>query len=193
MNNFILSLKDIVKVVGKLPVDMRTIEPVVVKVPHRVTPKYIEENVAPIYKQNRIIQLTTVFSPSSLKDEESSVPEDVRSIQCLVTHNALRFHSKVQKIGERVIRRVSKGSGGDRFVAVDLRVDVLKRKGCSQTSSNGKKCYDADDVSTFLKRLGFASDTPIYVTQSRWDDSLAPIKENFPNVYTKVTTSNFGF
>jgi hypothetical protein len=186
VNNFISSLKDVVRVVGKLPDEVEGLKPATIKVPYGAKPEYIDKHVSPIFKKSRIIRLTIIFSPSSLKDEDASAMEDVKEIRCLVAHSALRFHSDVQRIGERVISRVSK-DGGVRFIAVDLRLDALRRKGCAEAdSSNGKKCYNANDVSTFLKRLGFSADTPIYVTQSRWDGSLAPIKDKFPNVYTKV-------
>lgn len=193
VNNFISSLKDVVRVVGRLPEDVRSVTPEVVKVPYKVTPEFVEENVRPIFKQNFVIRITTVFSASSLKMKDTST-EEVQAIRCLVTYNALKFHSQVQKLGERVMSRMREAGepAGGRFIAVDLRVDLLKQKGCSQaTNVNSKKCFDAYDVGTFLQKLGFSSSTAIYLTQSRWDQSLDPLKDIFPNVYTKEYSMPF--
>eukprot|EP00250_Pteridium_aquilinum_P018109 c23949_g1_i1 orf=449-1777(-) len=193
VNNFISSLKDVVRVVGRLPEDIRGVQPTVVKVPYKVTPEYIDESVQPLFKKNVVIQLVTTFSTASLKAEDTS-DKELRAIRCLVTYSALRFHSQVQKLGERVINRVREGgeASGGRFIAVDLRVDVLKQKGCAQSpKAKGKKCFDAYDVGNFLRRLGFSSGTAIYLTQSRWDSSLDPLKDIFPNVYTKEYSMPF--
>ncbi|MCO5583060.1 hypothetical protein L7F22_036967 [Adiantum nelumboides] len=193
VNNFISSLKDVVRVVGRLPEDVRGVQPTIVKVPYKVTSEYIEENVQPVFKQNSIIQLMTVLSAASLRAKDTS-DEETQAIRCLVTYSALRFHSQVQKLGERVISRVREGgeASGGRFIAVDLRVDVLKQRGCDQ-SANGKskKCFNGQEVGTFLRRLGFSSETAVYLTQSRWDSSLDALKEAFPNVYTKEYSMPF--
>lgn len=194
VNNFILSLKDVVRVVGRAPDDVRSLIPTLVKVPYKVTPEYIEENVQSIFKQNFVIQLISVFStlPSS-SIKESSI-EEVHAIRCLVTYTALRFHSQVQKLGERVISRVREAGelAGGRFIAVDMRVDVLKQKGCGQSEKSiNKKCFTAYDVGTFLRKLGFSANTAIYLTQSRWDQRLDPLRDIFPNVYTKEYSMPF--
>lgn len=192
VNNFISSLKDVVRVVGRLPEDVRGVQPTVVKAPYKITSQYIEENVQPVFKQKVIIQLMTLFSASSLRAKDTD--EEIEAIRCLVTYGALRFHSQVQKLGERVISRVREGgdASGGRFIAVDLRVDVLKQKGCAQSeNAKSKRCFNSQDVASFLKRLGFSTETAIYLTQSRWDSSLDALKEVFPNVYTKEYSMPF--
>lgn len=187
VNNFISSLKDVVRVVGRAPEDVRSSRPAIVRVPYKVTPEYIEENIRPIFAKKRIIQIVIVFSTSSLKIKDSSTDE-IQAIRCLVTYNALKFSSQVQKIGQQVISkaREASGSAGGRLIALDLRVDVLKQKGCRQSEkSESKKCFNADDVGIFLKELGFSSNTAIYLTQPNWDRSLDQLKDIFPNIYIK--------
>ncbi|KAH7435298.1 hypothetical protein KP509_06G058400 [Ceratopteris richardii] len=193
VNNFISSLKDVVRVVGRLPEDIRGVEPAIVKVPHKVSLDYIEENLKPIFKQKMLIQIMTVLSTSALKAKDTA-DDEIQAIRCLVIYNALRLHSQVQKLGERVISRVkesAEGSGGH-FIAVDLRVDLLEQKSCVQTEgAKSKKCFNAHDVAHFLKKLGFSSETAIYVTQSRWVSDLDPLKDVFPNIHTKEYSMPF--
>lgn len=50
----------------------------------------------------------------------------------------------------------------------------------------GKTCFGAQEIANFLQKLGFNKDTTIYLTQSRWDNSLNVLKDIFPKTYTKV-------
>mgnify|MGYP000043488934 CR=1 FL=1 len=189
VGNFISSLSDVVRVVGRVPDEVRSITPTVIKVPCKITSEYIKEMVTPIFKKNMFIQLKVTISTSCLKAEEPS-DADVEAIRCLVTYESLKFHPQVQKLGERVISRVREAgeSSGGRFLAIYLHVDALKQKGCVQPdeTKKNKKCFDAYDVGAFLKSLGFSSHTAIYLTESRWDQSLDPLKDIFPKVFTKV-------
>jgi hypothetical protein len=193
VGNFISSLSDVVRVVGRIPDDVRAITPTVIKMPCKVTSEYIREMVAPILKKNMFIQLKVTTSTLCLRAEGPS-DEDMEAIRCLVTYESLKFHPQVQKLGERVVSRVREAGepSGGRFVAIYLHADALKQKGCVQSdeSKRNKKCFDAYDVGTFLKGLGFSSHTAIYLTESRWDRSLDPLKEIFPKVFTKVCVNH---
>ncbi|KAL5153527.1 Protein MANNAN SYNTHESIS-RELATED 1 [Glycine soja] len=84
------------------------------------------------------------------------------------------------------LRTLSRKSDGQ-FVAVDLRVEMLDKKGCQgRDSEKEKSCFNAQEVAVFLRKIGFEKDTTIYVTQSRWDESLDSLKDLFPKTYTKV-------
>ena len=73
------------------------------------------------------------------------------------------------------------------FIAVDLRVDVLEKKGCHENGDTGRKtCYSAQEHAKFLKKTKFERDTPVYLTKSRWQSSLDALKDLFPKTYTKV-------
>eukprot|EP00250_Pteridium_aquilinum_P000836 c11008_g2_i1 orf=674-1672(+) len=185
VNNFIASLQGVVRVVARLPADSRSVSPAVVKVPYKVTPEYIDDILQPLLSEKRVIQIVSVFSTSRPLVKDSST-EEMQAIRCLVTYSALQFHPQVKKLGDQVVSTLREASGSDHFIAVDLRVDLLDHAGCKHPEiSKSKKCFNASDVGTFLKSLGFSSSTPIYLTQSRWDQRLNPLKENFPNVYTK--------
>eukprot|EP00249_Psilotum_nudum_P007656 c20723_g1_i1 orf=837-2180(+) len=193
VSTFITSLEGVVRVVGRFPDDARSVNPTVVKVPYRVTPEYIEDNIRPIFRKKGFVQLAPFFPSMSLKTDKDSNLE-MEEIRCLVMYKSLLFNSQVRKLGEHLLSRVREAaaSAGGHFVAVDLRVDLLQQKGCMKVgSSKSKKCFDASDVGKFLERLGFSSDTAIYITQSRWNTSLDPLKDKFPNIYTKEYSMPF--
>lgn len=182
MNNFITTLKDLVEVVEQLPEDLQSATPTAIKVPYKAFSEYYDVNVLPIYRRTSIIQLITVF-PMNLNSKEPTVDQD-DAIRCLVTYEALRFHSQVEELGDQIIRRLKQIASGSHIVAVNLKSNMLKRKWCIETED--KKCFDVSDVGAFFKRLGFPSSTPIYLTESRLDGSLDPLANHFPNVHTKV-------
>ncbi|KAI5077244.1 hypothetical protein GOP47_0007843 [Adiantum capillus-veneris] len=183
-DNFVSSLNGVVQVVARLPAKWQKVKPEIVKVPYKVTLEYIEEKVKPVFSEKNVVQITSVHSTfSSVKD--SSMGE-MQAIRCLVTYSALQLHPKVKELGEKAMNSLIEVSGSQQFIAVDLRVDMLHQLGCKQPeNSRSKRCFDASDVATFLKRVGFSSNVPIYLTQSTWDQSLDVLKDTFPKVYTK--------
>ncbi|RZB86707.1 Protein SGS3 [Glycine soja] len=94
-------------------------------------------------------------------------------------------HDLVDSMVER-LRTLSRKSDGQ-FIVVDLRVEMLDKKGCQgRDSEKEKSCFNAQEVAVFLRKIGFEKDTTIYVTQSMWDESLDSLKDLFPKTYTKV-------
>eukprot|EP01018_Ginkgo_biloba_P009605 Gb_05009 [translate_table: standard] len=191
-SNFILSLQNVVRVVGRLPDDMSSVNPTLISVPYRVTQDYIDEHIRPVFNQKTVIILNSFFPHVNTKAKESENPE-LEAVRCLVMYKAVRFHPQVLKLGDRILNRMREaGEMADgRFIALDLRVDLLQHKGCNNSTSElnkskSKKCVTPFQVGQFLKELGFPTDTAIYLTQSRWDARLDPLREIFPNVYTKV-------
>ncbi|KHN17373.1 Auxin response factor 8 [Glycine soja] len=94
------------------------------------------------------------------------------------------MHDLVDSMVER-LRTLSRKSDGQ-FIVVDLRVEMLDKKGCQgRDSEKEESCFNAQEVAVFLRKIGFEKDTTIYVTQSRWDESLDSLKDLFPKTYTK--------
>ncbi|KAL8138508.1 hypothetical protein V2J09_004509 [Rumex salicifolius] len=100
----------------------------------------------------------------------------------------LELQPKVREVVDLMVERLrtlSRGSN-ERFVAVDLRVNMLHNKACQEKGKDGhKNCYNAKEVAKFLSKIGYDKGTTIYLTQPRWDKSLEPLKEFFPKTYTK--------
>ncbi|KAH6773300.1 hypothetical protein C2S51_011704 [Perilla frutescens var. frutescens] len=96
--------------------------------------------------------------------------------------------TEVREVVDSMIDRLktlSRKSNGQ-FVAIDLRIDILEKKGCHKNGGSGSKsCYAPQDIALFLKKLGFEKDTTVYVTQTKWHSSLDALKDFFPKTYTK--------
>ncbi|KAL0319525.1 UNVERIFIED_CONTAM: protein MANNAN SYNTHESIS-RELATED 2 [Sesamum angustifolium] len=111
------------------------------------------------------------------------------SIACLAMFGTLEPQTEVREVVDSMIDRlktVSRKSNGQ-FVAVDLRIDILEKKGCHGNGGSGSKsCYSPQDIALFLKKIGFEKDTTVYVTQTKWHSSLDALKDFFPKTYTKV-------
>ncbi|KAJ8756293.1 hypothetical protein K2173_025105 [Erythroxylum novogranatense] len=186
VGKFVRSLDGSVKVIKDLPDDISIRSFSVVRVPNRVTEDYIVEQIEPIFRTKGNIRLATYFpSVNMRKTIQTSGSE---SVLCLAMYGALELQPEVNEVVASMVERLktlSRKSDG-RFVAVDLRVEMLEKKGCHQTgASRAKNCYNAQEIAIFLRKIGFDKDTTVYVTQSRWDDNLDVLKDIFPKTYTK--------
>ncbi|XP_065852426.1 protein MANNAN SYNTHESIS-RELATED 2-like [Euphorbia lathyris] len=186
VEKFVQSLKGVVKVVKDLPVDISIRDFAVVRVPNRVTEDHIAELVEPIYRSKGNIRLATYFSSVNMRKTAQKSNSD--SFACLAMFGSLELQPEVNEVVDSMIERLrtlSRKSDG-RFVAVDLRIDILGKKSCHGTGAGGaKNCYNAQEIALFLRKIGFNKDTTIYLTQSRWDNSLDVLKDIFPKTYTK--------
>ncbi|TKY64679.1 GDP-fucose protein O-fucosyltransferase [Spatholobus suberectus] len=185
---FMKSMEGVVRVVKDLPAHTSTHKIAAVKVPNRVTEDYIAKHVEPIYRSKGNIRLATYFP--SINMRKAGKKGDADSVACLAMYGSLELqqemHDLVDSMVER-LRTLSRKSDGQ-FIAVDLRVEMLDKKGCQGSDSDSdkeKSCFNAQEVAVFLRKTGFDKDTTIYVTQSRWDDSLDSLKDLFPKTYTK--------
>ncbi|XP_048428512.1 protein MANNAN SYNTHESIS-RELATED 1 [Pyrus x bretschneideri] len=186
VEKFISSLDGVVKVVKKRPGKLSTRNLAAVKVPNRVTEDYIVEHVEPIYRSKGNIRLATYFPSVNMKKTEAKSSSD--SVACLGMFGTLELQQEISEVVESMVERLktlSRKSDGQ-FVAVDLRVDILEKNGCQGGDESGtKSCYNAQEIALFLRKLGFAKDTTIYLTESKWDSSLDALKDIFPKTYIK--------
>lgn len=185
---FVKKLDGVVKVAKSLPSKVSGRNLAVVKVPSRVTEEYIADNIEPVFRSKGNIRLETYFpSVNTKKTKENS---NIDSIACLGMFGTLELQPQVNGVVESMVERLktlSRKSNGQ-FIAVDLRVDILEKKGCQGNSA--KSCYGPQEIAMFLRKIGFDKDTTIYLTQSRWDSSLDALKDLFPRTYTKVQVSS---
>ncbi|XP_057535533.1 protein MANNAN SYNTHESIS-RELATED 1-like [Amaranthus tricolor] len=185
-HKFISSLDGVVRVVKQPPSKISMKKIAVVKVPNRVTKEHIAEKIELVFREKGNIRLATYFPLVNMK--KAKAEGDIDSVACMAMFGTLDLQPEVRGVVDSMIERLrtlSRKSDG-RFVAVDLRVDVLEKKGCKdKEGSVSKSCYDAGEIASFLRKIGFGKDTTIYLTQSRWDSSLDALKEFFPKTYTK--------
>ncbi|XP_031385961.1 protein MANNAN SYNTHESIS-RELATED 1-like isoform X2 [Punica granatum] len=180
VHKFIRSLNGVVKIARQQPSDLpETLA--VVKVPNRVTRDHVIKDVEPIFKKRGSIRLATYFPSVNMRGPTQKSETD--SIACLAMFSALELRPEVQEVVDSIVERLralSRKSDGQ-FLAVDIRVEMLSKKSCQ----TGRSCYGAREIAEFLQKVGFDKDTTIYLTQSRWDNSLNALKDIFPKTYTK--------
>nr|VDD61019.1 unnamed protein product [Brassica oleracea] len=182
VDKFVKSLESVVKVVKKLPSHVSLRDIAIVKIPTRVAEDYIKEHIDPIFKSKGNIRVTTYFPSVNLR--KSSLDGETDPVSCLAMFGSLELQPGVSDLVESMIQRLKKSGG--RFVAIDLRVEVLEKKNCRETGAVGSKtCYNAQEIALFLRKLGFESDTTIYLTQPRWESRLNILKDIFPKTFTK--------
>ncbi|GMI91978.1 Mannan Synthesis Related 2 [Hibiscus trionum] len=188
VEKFMKSLDGIVKVAKELPNEISIRDLAAVKVPNRVTEDHIVESVEPIFRSKGNIRLATYFPTVNMR--KTAQKSSVDSVACLGMFGTLELQAEVHEVVDSMIERLrtlSRKSDGQ-FIAVDLRVEILEKKNCHRSGSTGaKSCYNAEEIALFLRKVGFGTDTTIYLTQSRWDNSLSVLKDIFPKTYTKET------
>ncbi|KAL1292625.1 hypothetical protein HN51_053194 [Arachis hypogaea] len=182
---FMRSMEGVVAVVKNLPDQISTKNIAVVKVPNRVTEDYIATHVEPIYRSKGNIRLATYFP--SINMRKAGKKGDTDSVACLAMFGSLELQPEIRDLVDSMVERLktlSRKTDGQ-FIAVDLRVEMLDKKGCRPDNDGEKSCYNAQEIAVFLRKIGFNKDTTIYVTESRWDSSLDSLKDLFPKTYTK--------
>ncbi|KAF5451895.1 hypothetical protein F2P56_026954 [Juglans regia] len=186
VEKFINSLDRVVRVAKDLPAKISKRNLAVVKVPNRVTEEFIVEHVEPVYKLKGNIRLATYFPSVNMKKSPKKGSSD--SVACLAMFGTLQLQPEIQEVVDSMIERLrtlSRKTDGQ-FIAVDLRVDMLEKKNCHENGDAGtRSCYNAQEVAGFLRKMGFDKDTPVYLTESRWQSSLDALKDLFPKTYTK--------
>ncbi|XWS11593.1 hypothetical protein CRYUN_Cryun37aG0012700 [Craigia yunnanensis] len=186
VEKFVKSLDGIVKIAKELPNEIPIRNLAAVKVPNRVTEDHIVENVEPIFKSKGNIRLATYFPTVNMR--KTAQRSSVDSVACLGMYGTLVLQPDVNEVVDSMIERLrtlSRKSDGQ-FIAVDMRVEILENKNCHRSDSIGaKSCYNAQEIALFLRKVGFDTDTTIYLTQSRWDNGLSVLKDIFPKTYTK--------
>ena len=166
------------------------VPPVVVRIPSGVSEDYIISHVEPVFGKNGHIRLATFFSRSM---PESTPGEELGSVGCLATYEAIALTKGNQEVVDSMVERLralsDKAAG--RFVAVDLRLDALLSTACKGFDPEGSKCYGPEEVVSILTKAGFDGDTTVYLTQTRWHERLDSLKRVFPRTFTKVEAFSF--
>lgn len=197
VEKFTSSLNGVVKVVHKLPDEWTAKKPAVIRVPNRVTEEFILETIQPIFQTNSYLRLAIIFSSVSLKPKGTN-NKDLDSTACHAMFSGLKLKPEYSEVSKQMLDRLkelSKKSDG-KVLAVDMRTDLLGKKICKTSGGARRKgCYNPQEVLNFLKKVGFAANTTIYLTETWWHKGLNNLKKAFPNTYTKddiMPTENKG-
>ncbi|KAL3830146.1 hypothetical protein ACJIZ3_018948 [Penstemon smallii] len=183
VNKFITSLNGIVRVDKNPPTESSNEKLPIVQVPNKVSEQFVASNIKPIFQNKRNLKILTHFNSST----KQKMPSSLNSYQCLAMFQSLKLQPELQELVDSMVgtlRSLSQKNRG-RFIAVDLRVDVLEKKGCQESDFASKRCNKAAEIGDFLKKIGFHRDTTIYLTQKGWHSRLNGLRDVFPNTFTK--------
>lgn len=187
VKHFIASLEGIVRVMGRLPEELRKANRTSIETPYPIPKAYIEQTIRPIFEANQVIVLDR-FVPSvePVKEERD---EEIEAVLCLVKHQALLFLSQIEKLGTRLHNRMKEAGQktGGKYVAVDYRsADMLCDQELSDSLLSKKRCLPPHGLGLLLQLHGFPPETAIYLTQTRLEESFDPLFSLYRNVLSKV-------
>lgn len=189
VNNFITSLTGVVHVDRNPPAELWKGKLYIVRVPTKVSDEFITTRVEPIFRTRRNLRIITHFDSSTTDNERDEKLSN--AYKCSAMFQSLRLQPELQEVVNSMastLRGLSQKNHG-RFIAVDLRVDLLEKTGCKKSDSERHEwCYNAEEVGNLLRRIGFDRETTIYLTQKGWNTNLDPLRNIFPNTFTKVKT-----
>ncbi|XP_004241998.1 O-fucosyltransferase 29 [Solanum lycopersicum] len=192
----------VMRLVGKPPYTMR--------VPRKSEPEYYLDQVLPVLLKRRVLQLTKFdFRLANELDEE------LQKLRCRVNYHALRFTKPIRNFGQKLVVRMRKMARRFVAVHLRFEPDMLAFSGCyygggdkeryelaeirkrwatlpelipDEERTRGRCPLTPHEVGLMLRALGFKNDTYLYVASGEvygGEKSLQPLKELFPNFYTK--------
>ncbi|KAL2527994.1 O-fucosyltransferase family protein [Forsythia ovata] len=157
---------------------------VAVRVPNRVSEDFITSAIESIFRAKRNLRLVTYFDSLPLVNAKET--KYFNSYQCLATFECLKLEAELQELIDSMVgtlRSLSQKTH-DHFLAVDLSVDILGKKGLKNATAS-KQCNNAKEIGEFLKNIGFETNSMIYLTHSGWHRSLDALRNTFPKTFTK--------
>ncbi|GFP91786.1 uncharacterized protein at1g04910 [Phtheirospermum japonicum] len=185
VDKFLASLGGVVRVEKNPPAELLDERLPIVRVPNRASEDYISSKIKPIFQSKRNIKIVTYFNSSAkMKGQVNHQPN---AYQCLAVFESLKLQPGLQELADSMVgtlRSLSTKMHG-RFVAIDLRVETIGNKSCQETDVLSKKCFRAQEIGDFLKRIGFDTSTTIYLTHTGWHSSLNALRDIFPNSFVK--------
>ncbi|PSS07248.1 GDP-fucose protein O-fucosyltransferase protein [Actinidia chinensis var. chinensis] len=195
LEKFVKSLDGVVRVAKHQPAEVSARNLAVARVPNRVVESHIAEHIEPIFREKGNIRLVTYFP--SVKMRKTKQESDKDSVACLATFGTLELQPEVREVVSLIIewlRTLSRKSDGQ-FIAVDLRVETLEKKGYRGSGASGTKtCFSPEEIVLFLRKIGFGSISLLpYHANSR---KLNSVKEGIMPVekkekYLNSETSEF--
>uniref|UniRef100_A0A2C9WIX5 O-fucosyltransferase family protein n=1 Tax=Manihot esculenta TaxID=3983 RepID=A0A2C9WIX5_MANES len=219
VNWFISYLAKDVTIVKRVPDKvMRSMEkpPYTMRVPRKSPSEYYLDQVLPILLRRRVVQLTK-FDYRLANDLDD---ENLQKLRCQVNYHALRFAKPIQDIGQRLVMKMRKMAKRFIAIHLRFEPDMLAFSGCyygggekekfelgeirkrwktlpdlsaKEERARGKCPLTPYEVGLMLRALGFTNDTYIYVASGEiygGEDTLRPLRELFPNFYTKEMLAN---
>ncbi|PWA63078.1 GDP-fucose protein O-fucosyltransferase [Artemisia annua] len=181
---FMTSMSGIVRVERRKRPTTLTEKLVSIKVPYNAKRDYIARNIEPLFKATQKVRVITYFPSATMKD--GKVDNDMNPYSCWATFKALRLKPELQEILDSITKRLRSHDSHQEFVAIDYKGEMLGTTTCRSNANKGmKNCYNLFEIAQFLQRIGSPRDATIYLTHSKTDHSLSPIKDIYPKTFTK--------
>ncbi|KZV48707.1 O-fucosyltransferase family protein [Dorcoceras hygrometricum] len=204
------SLSKDVKIIQELPQEAGKV--VTMRVPRKCDPECYRARILPKFNEKHVqaVQLTKFDYRLS-----NRLDVDLQKLRCRVNYHSLRYTDPILEMGRKLTERMRMKSqhfvalhlryepdmlafsgcyygGGEKEVkelgAIRKRWPTLHAKDPDKERSNGKCPLSPEEVGLMLRALGFGSDVHIYIASGAiygGDETLAPLKALFPNLYTK--------
>lgn len=186
-NKFLTSLNGVIKIAMYQPSVVLSKNFTLTRVPNLVSEEFVTTKVEPLFKRKGNLKLVTYFPSPTVPKIEG--PKHMNAVSCLAVFEALKLQAGLQEIVESMLKSLitlSQKSDG-KFIAVDLRLEMLESKGCHKSGPYGRKsCFSPLEIGQFLQKIGFKRDATIYLTQNGWRSSLDALTNIYPSTYTKV-------
>lgn len=213
---FISSLSKDVRIVKVLPdIGGKLRAPHRMRVPRKCTPRCYLNRVLPALLKKHVVRLTKFDYRLA-----NRLDSDLQKLRCRVNYHALRFTDPIQEMGEKIIQRMRERSthfialhlrfepdmlafsgcyygGGDKekreLGAIRKRWKTLHASNPEKERRHGRCPLTPEEVGLMLKALGYTNDVHIYVASGDiygGPNTLAPLKELFPNLHTKETIAS---
>ncbi|KAA8535938.1 hypothetical protein F0562_028416 [Nyssa sinensis] len=213
---FILYLSKDVEIIKQLPTKAgKVVTPYTMRVPRKCTPRCYQNRVLPVLNKKHAVQLTKFDYRLA-----NQLDTDLQKLRCRVNYHALKFTDPILEMGEKLIERMRMKSkhfialhlrfepdmlafsgcnfgGGEKerreLGAIRKRWKTLHIKNPNKERRQGRCPLTPEEVGLMLRALGFGSDVHIYVASGEvygGEETLAPLKEHFPNFHSKETIAS---
>lgn len=185
MEKFLNNLNGVVRVTRTQPPQASNVP--TLKVPNRVSEDHIVRTMKPIFQSKKALRIESYFPSMNSSMEEDKKKSSLNPLACKAMFETLHLQLEVKEVVQSMVKKLrgwSKNMNGQ-FIAVDLRSEMC--------GDGRERCYKAEEIGEFLKKVGINQETPIYVTQSRWHPDLDALRDIFPKTYTKVFFYHFHY
>lgn len=213
---FIKHLTTDVSIIKDLPLRRGQIwTPQRMRVPRKCNERCYVNRVLPVLMKKHAVQISKFDYRLANK-----LDTDLQKLRCRVNYHALKFADHILKMGEKLVQRMRRSSKHYIALHLRFEPDMLAFSGCyygggdkertelgkirrrwkTLHNSNPEKArrqgrcpLTPEEVGLMLRALGYGKDVHIYVASGEvygGEETLAPLKALFPNLYSKDTIAS---
>ncbi|KAH7373188.1 hypothetical protein KP509_17G043200 [Ceratopteris richardii] len=185
-----------------------------VAIPRRSSENSFKDSILPILHKHKVVRLKKFDYRLANRLEEN-----LQKLRCKVNYHALQFTKSIKIMGTKLVERLRQRNERYIALHLRFEPDMLAFTGCyygggekeindmaklrkqwkniphrnpEKARRNGRCPLTPEEVGLMLRALGYGSDTYLYVASGEiygGETALAPLKQMFPNFFTKDTLS----